>query len=274
LAGLQLTKDEAEAALQFARRDRARAERLVAAGAGPAKRLDEARTTEATAEARLRAADTRLAQYDTSSAATPADARGAKLFALRAPISGVIQEAHAAPGANMKAGETIFQIVELDTVYVSAIVPEAELPRMASLSGAELEIPGTERPRPLQRLVSIGRVVDPASRTFPVIYEVDNRDRRVAVNQTVYVRLLTASAGAATVIPESAIVDDGGRPIVFVQAGGESFVRKPVTLGIREGGFVQVLQGVALGDRVVNRGGHLIRLASLSSQVPSHGHVH
>ena len=142
------------------------------------------------------------------------------------------------------------------------------------MSGAELEVPGRSQARRLQRLVSVGRVVDPASRTFPVIYEIDNRDRGVAVNQTVYVDLLTAATKSAPVVAESAIVDDGGRPIVFVQAAGESFVRRPVTLGIHEGGYVQIVEGVAPGDRVVKRGGHLIRLASLSSQVPAHGHVH
>jgi len=273
LALLELARDEGRAALELTRRDRERAERLVAAGASPARRLDDARTAEITAQARLKASETRMAQYDTSSAAE-ASPPGARLFALRAPISGVIQETHAAPGANVKSGETLFRIVELDAVYVSAIVPESELPRMASLSGAELEVPGTDTPSRLQRLVSIGRVVDPASRTFPVIYEVDNRDRRVAINQTVYVRLLTAAASAATVVRESAIVDDGGRPIVFVQAAGESFVRKPVRLGIREGGSVQVLEGLSAGERVVTRGAHLIRLASMSSQVPAHGHVH
>jgi RND family efflux transporter MFP subunit len=273
LAGLELAREEAAAALELARRDRERAERLVGAGAAPAKRLDEARTTEANAAARLRAAETRLAQYDTSSAAA-ADARGVKLFALRAPITGVIQQADAPAGANVEAGEVVFRIVDLDSVYVSAIVPEAELPRIGSLSGAELEVPGRNQTRRLQRLVSVGRVVDPASRTFPVIYEIDNRDRGVAVNQAVYVNLLTAATRPATVVSESAIVDDGGRPIVFVQVAGESFVRRPVTLGIREGGFVQVLEGVAAGDRVVKRGGHLIRLASMSSQVPAHGHVH
>jgi RND family efflux transporter MFP subunit len=273
LASLELAAEEAGAALQLARRDRERAERLVAAGAVPNRRLEEARTAEVTAEARLKAAETRMAQYETSSVAEESE-RGARLFALRAPISGVIHETHAAPGANVNAGETLFRIVDLDTVYVSAIVPEAELPKMAGLSGAELEVPGVDQPRRLQRLVSIGRVVDPASRTFPVIYEVDNRDRRVAINQAVYVRLLTTAAAAAPVVPESAIVDDAGRPIVFVQAAGESFVRKPVRLGIRESGAVQILEGLSAGERVVTRGAPLIRLASLSSQVPAHGHVH
>jgi Cu(I)/Ag(I) efflux system membrane fusion protein len=137
-----------------------------------------------------------------------------------------------------------------------------------------MEIPGVEQPRRLQRLISVGRVVDTASRTFPVIYEIDNRDRQVAVNQAVSVRLLTETADVAPVVAESAVIDDAGRPVIFIQAAGETFLRRPVKLGIREGGFVQVLEGAWPGERVVTRGAHLIRLSAMSSQVPAHGHVH
>ena len=60
--------------------------------------------------------------------------------------------------------------------------------------------------------------MDPQSRTFPVIYQVDNRDRSVAIHQAVYVRLLTNAASVAPAVPESALVDDGGRPVIFIQA--------------------------------------------------------
>ena len=78
----------------------------------------------------------------------------------------------------------------------------------------------------------------------------------------------------APAVPESAIVDDGGRPVVFVQLEGEKFARRPVTLGNRESGYVQVLEGVRPGERVVTRGAYLIRLAAMSNQIPAHGHVH
>lgn len=273
LASLELARSEATLALQLARKDRERAERLVSAGAAPAKRLEEARTVEATTEARLKAAQVRTAQYEAASAAD-ANPLGAKLFALRAPISGSIVETRAGPGANVRAGDVLVRIVDLDTVYVSAVVPEAEIPRMKTLSGAELELPGIEMPLRLGRLVSIGRVVDPASRTFPVIYALDNRDRRVSINQALHVRLLMAGGAVSPAVPESAIVDDAGRPIVFVQMTGEAFVRRPVQLGLREGGWVQVTEGVFPGERVVTRGAHLIRLAAMSNQVPAHGHVH
>jgi RND family efflux transporter MFP subunit len=273
LSTLELARNEASLALQLARKDRERAERLVQAGAAPAKRLDEARTVEATVEARLRAGEARIAQYEASSTAD-VNARGAKLFALRAPIEGVVVETAAAPGANVKAGEWLFKIVDADDVYVSAIVPEAELPRMRELSGAELEIPGAARPKPLARLVSIGRVVDPQSRTFPVIYQADNRDRSLAIHQALHVQLLLRQSELAPVVPEPALVDDGGRPVIFIQESGEAFVRRPVQTGVREGGFVQILEGAFPGERVVVKGAHLIRLASMSSQVPAHGHVH
>lgn len=273
VSSLELTKSESSLALQLARKDRERAERLVNSGAAPGKRLDEARTVEATAEARLKAAESRLAQFDASRSAD-SNASGLKLFVLRAPISGVIQQAAAAPGANVKAGDTLFKIVDVDRVYVSAIVPESELPLIRNLSGAELEVPGIEQPRRLSRLISVGRVVDPQSRTFPVIYEVDNVDRRIAINQNVHIRLLTKGSGLGVALAESAIIDDGGRPIVFVQISGESFQRRAVRLGVREGGYVQALDGVKLGERVVSKGAHLIRLSAMSSQVPAHGHVH
>lgn len=273
LSSLELARNEATLALQLARKDRERAERLVASGAAPGRRLDEARTMEGTAEARLQAATARIAQYEASSAANlPAGA--AKLFALRAPIAGVIQVVTAAPGANVKSGETLFQIVDADRVYVSAVVPETELPLVRNLSGAELDVPGVDAPRKLGQPISVGRIVDPQSRTFPVIYEVDNTDRRLAINQALQMRLLTKGSGLAPAVPESAVIDDAGRPMVYVQLVGETFQRRSVRLGVREGGFVQVLDGVFPGERVVTQGGHLIRLASMSSQVPSHGHVH
>jgi multidrug efflux pump subunit AcrA (membrane-fusion protein) len=74
-------------------------------------------------------------------------------------------------------------------------------------------------------------------------------------------------------VPASALVDDAGRPVVFVQREGESFARRPVTIGARDGLYVAV-EGVQPGDRIVVRGAPLVRLAALSTSVPSHGHVH
>ena len=189
-------------------------------------------------------------------------------------IGGVVTESSAISGANVEMGSVLFRIVDTNTLYIKAAVPESDFPKLRQLSGGEIEMPGSGQVRPSNRLVSIGRFVDEATRTVPVIYEVDNRDHGLAVNQTVFLRLLLTPSQKTAAVPEAAIVDDAGRPIVFVQIAGEHFVRRPVKLGVRNAGLVQVLEGVQAGDRVVTKGAYLVRLSTMSSAVPTHGHVH
>jgi RND family efflux transporter MFP subunit len=271
-AAFELAKAEAENALVFARRDRERAQRLVDAGAVPSRRLEEARLNESTVEARLKAAEARLSQHEvTREAGTDAVSR---LFAVRAPITGTVVESRAVSGANVRAGDALLRIIDTDIVYVSASVPEAELPRLRQVAGAELQIQNVRVPTRVTRLVSIGRVVDARSRTVPVLYEVNNSDRQLAVGQAVQIRLFTSESATAPAVREPAIIDDAGRPVVFVQLAGEAFARRPVTLGNRQREYVQLTSGVKPGERVVTKGAYLIRLASMSSQIPAHGHVH
>jgi cobalt-zinc-cadmium efflux system membrane fusion protein len=273
LPSLQLAEAEAKVMLEQAQRDRARAERLLALGAVPSRRAEEARSVEATAQARLQAAQTRLAQYDATRTADGVET-GVRRFLIRAPLSGILAESSAVSGANVEAGKILFRIVDIESLLVSGVVPESDFAKLRQLSGAEIEMPDTGQLRPANRLVAIGRLVDPATRTVPVTYEVDNRDQRLAVNQNVFLRLLLTPAERMPAIPESAIIDDAGRPVVFVQKGGETFLRRPVKLGVHNGGMVQVLEGVNPGDRVVTKGAYLIRLSTMSNSVPAHGHIH
>jgi multidrug efflux pump subunit AcrA (membrane-fusion protein) len=107
-----------------------------------------------------------------------------------------------------------------------------------------------------------------------VRFAFDNRPPRLQIGQSVGLRLFVGEEEARVAIPESAVVDDGGRPVIFVQSSGESFERRPVRLGSREEGYVHVLEGVEPGERVVHRGAYLVRLAAMSTQIPAHGHVH
>ncbi len=272
LPALEFAIAEATTELEQARRDRLRVERLLAAGAIPAKRLDEAQDAETVAAARLKAAQQRLAQYEDTRRADASPTQS--LFTLRSPLSGIIAGVSTLPGSNATQGDRLFRIVAVNRVYVVASVPEAEAFRVSQLSGAEIELPGAERPILARRTVSVSPWIDAVTRTLSVIYEVDNSDRKLAIGQAVSVRLFLSQAARAVAVPEEAVVDDAGRPVVFVQVAGESFSRRPVQLGARAAGYVQVLEGVRRGERVVTRGAYLIRLAALSPQIPAHGHVH
>jgi RND family efflux transporter MFP subunit len=272
LPQLHRARAEAQTALALATRDRERAERLTSAGAAPAKRLDEAHSAEEQARARLTAAEASLAQYNAARAGGATDAEG--LFVIRAPVAGVIAHRDAATGANVSAGRVLFRVVDATQVHVVGRVPETEAARARLAREAEMEIAGEPGRIPAGRLVNVGKVLDPQSRTLPITFAFDNRTLGLPVGQAVLLHLLTDTAAPRPVVPAAAIVDDAGRPIVFVQREGETFERRAVTLGPRSGDLVQITEGVETGDRVVTRGAYLVRLASLSTSVPAHGHVH
>jgi cobalt-zinc-cadmium efflux system membrane fusion protein len=273
LPQLQQAVAEAATLLRLAMRDRERAERLVMAGAAPERRLEDARAAEEQARARAAGAEARLAQYQDVRTATSSTSEG-NWFVLRAPVAGVVAERAATVGANVAAGTVLFRVTDPRLVQVVGQIPEASLARGRQARAAELELPGSSTRVAVGPLAGLGRVLDPRTRTVPITFALDNGSLGLVVGQSVYLHLLAGETPPRPVVPASAIVDDAGRPIVFVQTEGESFERRAVTLGPRSGDVVQVIDGVKTGERVVTRGAYLVRLASLSTQVPAHGHVH
>jgi cobalt-zinc-cadmium efflux system membrane fusion protein len=272
LPQLQRARAEALTALALASRDRERAERLTAAGAAPEKRLDEARSLEEQAKTRLAAADASLAQDNASRAGGAADGEGR--FVIRAPVSGVIAQRNAATGANVGAGDVLFRVVDTSQVHVVGQIPQADAARARLVSAAEIDVPGHAHRVPAGRLVSVGKVLDANARTLPITFAFDNRQLSFPVGQAVFLHLLMNATAVRPAVPAAALIDDAGRPIVFVQREGETFERRAVTVGPRSGDLVQIIDGVTPGERVVTTGAYLVRLASLSTSVPAHGHVH
>lgn len=269
---LELALSDAQARLELARADRARAERLTAAGAVPVRRLSEATVAERTALAAVDSATKRLTFLDANRDGQGSADRDAS-FLLRAPTAGIIVLAAGTPGVAVEPGQVLFRIVALDVVHITASLPEADLGHAGAVTGGELIAIGQTAPVALGRPVSRGRVLDPTSRTLPFVFALARPDMSLAIGQRVSVRLFTGPGTEVVAIPVSAIVDDAGRPVVFVQREGESFARRPVTLGARDGSFIGV-EGITAGERVVVRGAPLVRLAAMSASVPSHGHVH
>ena len=272
LPQLQRARADAQTAFALATRDRERAERLTSAGAAPEKRLDEARAAEEQAKARVTAAEASLAQYNVARTGGATDAEGQ--FVIRAPVAGVIAQRAAATGANVAAGTILFRVVDASQIHVVGHVPEAQAARARLASAAEIEVPGHEGRVPAGRLASVGKVLDPQSRTVPITFTFDNRALGLPVGQAVSLHLLMETTAPRPSVPAAAVVDDAGRPVVFVQREGETFERRAVTLGARAGDLIQITEGVKPGDRVVTKGAYLVRLASLSTSVPAHGHVH
>ena len=266
--------DGGQAEVEAARAELARAERLVADQAGPARAVDEAQTRLKVAEARVAGARGRLAQFDAGAAGMGAGRR----FQIRAAIDGTLVAIDAGSGENVDEGRALFTVIDLDRVWLVARVFEPDLPRVEGARSAWFTVAGYDQPFAVDdtsaKLVTIGRVIDPRTRTAPVIFELDNRAGRLRIGNFAKVVIATGAPRRALAIPESAIVEDAGRPIAYVMVEGEAFERRPLRLGIRANRWVEVVDGVAAGEHVVTRGAYEIKLQSAAGAVPAHGHVH
>lgn len=263
-----------QAEVSAARAELARAQRLVADQAAPAKVVDEARTRLQVAEARVTGASGRLAQYDASASG----GGGGRRFQLRAPIDGTLVALDVATGETVEEGKPMFDVIDLDRVWLAVQVFEPDVPRVEHTRTAWFTIEGYDQPFTVDetnaKLVTIGRVIDPKTRTVPVIFELDNRDGRLRIGNFTKVVLATGAPRRVLAIPEAAIVEDAGKSVAYVMIEGEAFERRPLRLGIRSHGWVEVLEGVTAGERVVTKGAYEVRLASASGAVPAHGHAH
>ena len=75
-------------------------------------------------------------------------------------------------------------------------------------------------------------------------------------------------------IPVNALLEDYGSFSVIVQVSGESFERRPIKIGKRNGENVEILQGLEIGEFVVTTGAYQVKMASMSGSAPAHGHEH
>jgi membrane fusion protein, heavy metal efflux system len=265
---------EARAAVDAARTERDRAERLLAERAVPARRVEDAKRALGVAEAQLDAAQTRLRQRD-ETLNRGGVGTGPNAFVLRSPIAGRLVEIKATPGATFEEGAELFRVVRTDRVVVEALVGAAEVTRVRDIAALELELPGEPDPIPVP-LKHIGNpgVIDPKLRALPLHIEIDNPGGRLLVGQAGTAVLYTRRRQEMPVIPRSALLNESGRPIVFVQVEGESFEKRRIEIGPRDGDLVGIRSGLKPGERVVTRGVYEVLLASAAKGLPAEGHVH
>jgi len=273
-ATLAADLSEAQAALEAARVEQARAERLLADRAVPARRVEDARRATAIAEARLRAAEARLAQRD-ETLQTGGGAASGNRFVLVAPISGRLAEVSGTLGASYEEGAPLFRIVRTDRVELQVQVSAADAAEARQVAEVELEIPGMAQAISLEpRHVHDAGVLDATTRALPLQMDVTNPGERLLIGQGGTAVLYGRERRQVLAVPREAVLTEAGRPYVFVQIGGEQFARRFVEIASRDGDLVGVTSGVQPGERVVTRGAYDVQLAAAAGGLPAEGHVH
>jgi RND family efflux transporter MFP subunit len=281
IASSEASLTQERSRLELARRELARVERLFRLEAVPEHRLEENRSEVEVREAALRAAEEvrrslEEAQEQIQGPGQNVQQLGTRI-PLEAPISGTIVEVSAISGAFVEAQQVLYQIVDLSEVWVRGEVYESDIGQITPRSRATVKPPGGQTSFELRsnRLIMVGDVVDPRTRTIPVIWEVSNPGRRLKIGMLTRLDIGTGQEVETLAVPESAVFLEENKDIVYLQVGGKTFVRRIVTTGIEDRGWVEIVDGLEEGERVVVTGGFEIALASRSLDgAAAHGHVH
>lgn len=270
---LHLRVVEADIEVEAAKRERERLQRLVDAGAVPTRRLRVAEDREAVALARKQEAEERIEYFESARRDDP-HPESHFAFSIRSHLSGTVSAVLATDGSHVDEGDTLIEVTATDSVHVSGAVPEARIGELGRARGAEIQFMESAQVMPVERLVTTARVLDPSTRTLTTTYMVNNARGRLVIGQSLLLRLFAGDEIEAPTVPVAALVEADGRSLVYVQVGGESFQERQVETGNQQGRDIQIVRGLAPGERVVTRGAYLVRLASMTSEAPAHGHVH
>jgi Cu(I)/Ag(I) efflux system membrane fusion protein len=178
-------------------------------------------------------------------------------FTWYAPRDGVVLARNATEGMKMAAGDVLFRIADMSEVWVLADVPEYSLASIVLGRSATIRVrslPG----RAFQGYVAlIYPQVNQATRTTKVRIAIANPDG--ALRPDMYADVEIAAGGSSVVaIPDSALIDTGARQMVILDKGEGRFEPREVKIGTRGGGYTEIRNGVASGDRVVVSANFLI----------------
>jgi cobalt-zinc-cadmium efflux system membrane fusion protein len=177
------------------------------------------------------------------------------ILKLRSPIAGRVVMAKASRGQTVETSDTLFEVVDLSTVWVELMVFERDLDRVREGDKVEI-LPAGAEGEPLQgTLAHVGSLVDSASRSAVVRVEVDNRKGWLRPGQSTSAHIHTRShAMRAMMVPKSSVSFIDGKPVVLILVAPGLVEPRTLQLGADDGEQVVVRQGLRLGDSVITDG--------------------
>jgi len=189
----------------------------------------------------------------------------AAVFSLTSPIEGIVVERNATIGATVGTDANVFKIIDTSSVWIDANVFEKDLERVRLGQEVRVAVPAYPGASFSGRVILVSSVVDPDTRSVKVRTDVPNPDGRLKPDMFANVEIITDLHRTAISIPQSAVLNDGGKTVVFVDEGS-GYKKHVVTAGIQGNDRVEIIDGLQAGDKVVVKGNYLLLQQSKPEQ--------
>jgi Cu(I)/Ag(I) efflux system membrane fusion protein len=178
---------------------------------------------------------------------------------LRSQVNGVVLEKPSIEGKRFMAGDALYQIADLSSIWLLADVFEQDLSLIHAGETARIRVDAYPDKALQGKVTFVYPTVTPETRTAKVRIEIPNPGG--ALKPAMYARVeLAAGRGErkALTVPDSAVLDTGTRQLVLIRRGEGAFEPRPVKTGARTDGYIEVLDGLQLGEEVVISANFLI----------------
>ena len=181
-----------------------------------------------------------------------------RAVAVPSPVAGSVIEKTAVEGMHFQPGEALFRIVDTSSMWVMAEIYEQDLAYVKVGDAARVTVNAWPEQPVEGRVTFIYPTVGKESRTAKFRIEVANHDGRLRADMAAAVEIATPLDGSRLAVPDSAVIDSGLRRVVLVERGEGRYEPRPVKRGARADGWVQVLDGLAAGEKIVTQATFLI----------------
>jgi len=179
---------------------------------------------------------------------------------IRSPISGVVTDRSLYPGEMAAAGTPLLTVMDTSSVIARAHIPQEQAALLKLGDKATIivsgGVPGEDDPIE-GKVTVVSPALDPNSTTVEVWVQAKNPQGRLRPGTSVQVSMLARSVPNAVVIPAAAVLTaPDGTTYVMVAGSDNKAHQKTVKAGIRQADQIQILDGLAEGDRVVASGAY------------------
>jgi HlyD family secretion protein len=175
---------------------------------------------------------------------------------IRSPINGVVTDRPLYPGEMAAAGTPLLTVMDISSVIAKAHIPQEDAAILKVGDKGTMTVPGIEKPID-GKVTVVSPALDPNSTTVEVWFEARNPKHELKPGTSVTVNFTARTVKDALVIPASSVLTapDGSATVMLAGQDGLAH-QKAVTVGIRNGDDVQIVNGVTENDKVVTSGAY------------------
>jgi membrane fusion protein, heavy metal efflux system len=242
--------------LELQKRTLARVTGLLKAGGSAQKDVDQATSDQQTAEGNFKAAKNAVRIFGKADAEIEQilnDRKVDSTLAVPSPIDGRVVTRNAAPGFLTQPGTAPapFSVADISTMWMIANVVETDAPAYRVGQPVEVKVPAYPDKVFKGHVTTVGSVIDPSTHRQLVRSEVEDPEHLLRSGMYASFVIRVGDPMRSLAVPADGVVREGdGTMAVWVTKDGRHFVKRTVSIGLHQNGWVQILNGLEAGDLV------------------------